>query len=43
MKKDLLFERRQIAHIKNECLILRSIDNPFIVNFKWSFQTKYKL
>lgn len=34
MKKDFLCEKNQIIHVNDECLILRSINNPFIVNFK---------
>ena len=39
LKKSEIIRLKQIDHVKSEKKILESIDHPFIVNLKGTFQT----
>ncbi|XP_044491180.1 serine/threonine-protein kinase AtPK2/AtPK19-like [Mangifera indica] len=43
MRKDKIMENNHAKYMKAERDILTKIDHPFIVQLKYSFQTKYKL
>ncbi|KAI3517509.1 hypothetical protein L1887_16724 [Cichorium endivia] len=43
MRKDRIFEKDQAEYMKAERDILTKVDHPFIVQLKYSFQTKYRL
>lgn len=43
MRKDKIFEQDHAEYMKAERDILTKIDHPFIVQLKYSFQTKYRL
>ncbi|XP_065852537.1 serine/threonine-protein kinase AtPK2/AtPK19-like [Euphorbia lathyris] len=43
MRKDRIVERNHVEYMKAERDILTKIDHPFIVQLKYSFQTKYRL
>ncbi|XVE80727.1 hypothetical protein DITRI_Ditri15bG0003700 [Diplodiscus trichospermus] len=43
MRKDKIMEKNHAEYMKAERDILTKVDNPFIVQLKYSFQTKYRL
>ncbi|XP_013617252.1 PREDICTED: serine/threonine-protein kinase AtPK1/AtPK6-like [Brassica oleracea var. oleracea] len=43
MRKDKIMEKNHAEYMKAERDILTKIDHPFIVQLKYSFQTKYRL
>jgi p70 ribosomal S6 kinase len=43
MRKDKIMEKNHAEYMKAERDILTQIDHPFIVQLRYSFQTKYKL
>ncbi|KAL5540006.1 hypothetical protein UlMin_044977 [Ulmus minor] len=43
MRKDKIMEKNHAEYMKAERDILTKIDHPFIVQLRYSFQTKYKL
>ncbi|KAF2306627.1 hypothetical protein GH714_019897 [Hevea brasiliensis] len=43
MRKDMIMEQNHVEYMKAERDILTKIDHPFIVQLKYSFQTKYRL
>ncbi|GAV91327.1 Pkinase domain-containing protein/Pkinase_C domain-containing protein [Cephalotus follicularis] len=43
MRKDKMMEKNHVEYMKAERDILTKIDHPFIVQLKYSFQTKYRL
>ncbi|XP_010543158.1 PREDICTED: serine/threonine-protein kinase AtPK2/AtPK19-like [Tarenaya hassleriana] len=43
MRKDKIMEKNHAEYMKGERDILTKIDHPFIVQLKYSFQTKYRL
>lgn len=43
MRKDRIFEKDHAEYMKAERDILTKVDHPFIVQLKYSFQTKYRL
>lgn len=43
MRKDKIVEKNHVEYMKAERDILTKIDHPFIVQLKYSFQTKYRL
>ena len=44
LSKHEIIERRQVAHaIGERMILLRSLDNPFLVGLKFSFQTETNL
>ncbi|XVF65963.1 hypothetical protein PTKIN_Ptkin09bG0293000 [Pterospermum kingtungense] len=43
MRKDKIMEKNHAEYMKAERDILAKIDHPFIVQLKYSFQTKYRL
>nr|GEV21517.1 serine/threonine-protein kinase AtPK2/AtPK19-like [Tanacetum cinerariifolium] len=43
MRKDKIFEKDHAEYMKAERDILTKVDHPFIVQLKYSFQTKYRL
>ncbi|WCJ27858.1 protein-serine kinase 1 [Euphorbia peplus] len=43
VRKDRIVEKNHIEYMKAERDILTKIDHPFIVQLKYSFQTKYRL
>ncbi|CAH2054486.1 unnamed protein product [Thlaspi arvense] len=43
MRKDRIMEKNHAEYMKAERDILTKIDHPFIVQLKYSFQTKYRL
>lgn len=43
MRKDKIMERDHAEYMKAERDILTKVDHPFIVQLKYSFQTKYRL
>nr|AUS89398.1 serine-threonine protein kinase 2 [Sesuvium portulacastrum] len=43
MRKDKIMERNHAEYMKAERDILTKIDHPFIVQLRYSFQTKYRL
>ncbi|CAN1134147.1 Serine/threonine-protein kinase AtPK2/AtPK19 [Linum perenne] len=43
MRKDKIVEKNHVEYMKAERDILTKVDHPFIVQLKYSFQTKYRL
>ncbi|KAL5704760.1 non-specific serine/threonine protein kinase [Ranunculus cassubicifolius] len=43
VRKDKILEKNHVEYIKAERDILTKVDHPFIVQLKYSFQTKYRL
>ncbi|KAL3650364.1 Serine/threonine-protein kinase AtPK2/AtPK19 [Castilleja foliolosa] len=43
MRKDMIMEKNHAEYMKAERDILTKIDHPFIVQLRYSFQTKYRL
>ncbi|KAF2306617.1 hypothetical protein GH714_019833 [Hevea brasiliensis] len=43
MRKDKIMEQNHVEYMKAERDILTKIDHPFVVQLKYSFQTKYRL
>uniref|UniRef100_A0A6N2K831 non-specific serine/threonine protein kinase n=1 Tax=Salix viminalis TaxID=40686 RepID=A0A6N2K831_SALVM len=43
MRKDRIVEKNHVEYMRGERDILTKIDHPFIVQLKYSFQTKYRL
>ncbi|KAK9159329.1 hypothetical protein Scep_005903 [Stephania cephalantha] len=43
MRKDRIMEKNHVEYMRAERDILTKIDHPFIVQLKYSFQTKYRL
>ncbi|KAI0527557.1 hypothetical protein KFK09_003161 [Dendrobium nobile] len=43
MRKDKIIEKNHAAYMKAERDILTKVDHPFIVQLRYSFQTKYRL
>ena len=43
LRKDVIFERSQVAHTKSERRILGQINHPFIVSLHYAFQTEGRL
>ncbi|KDP21855.1 hypothetical protein JCGZ_00642 [Jatropha curcas] len=43
MRKDKIVEKNHVEYMKAERDILTQVDHPFIVQLKYSFQTKYRL
>ncbi|KAL4557756.1 hypothetical protein LXL04_035944 [Taraxacum kok-saghyz] len=43
IRKDKILERNQAEYMKAERDILTKIDHPFVVQLRYSFQTKYRL
>ncbi|KAG8650052.1 serine/threonine-protein kinase AtPK2/AtPK19 [Manihot esculenta] len=43
MRKDRIVEKNHVEYMKAERDILTKMDHPFIVQLKYSFQTKYRL
>ncbi|CAN0879536.1 Serine/threonine-protein kinase AtPK2/AtPK19 [Linum grandiflorum] len=43
MRKDKIVENDQVEYMKAEREILSKVDHPFIVQLKYSFQTKYRI
>jgi len=43
LKKAALIKRKEVAHTKSERNVLENIDHPFIIQLRYSFQTKDKL
>ncbi|XP_038723036.1 serine/threonine-protein kinase AtPK2/AtPK19-like isoform X2 [Tripterygium wilfordii] len=43
MRKDKIMEKNHADYMKGERDILTKVDHPFIVQLKYSFQTKYRL
>eukprot|EP01125_Pyxidicula_operculata_P004595 TRINITY_DN1731_c0_g1_i1.p1 TRINITY_DN1731_c0_g1~~TRINITY_DN1731_c0_g1_i1.p1 ORF type:complete len:468 (-),score=132.21 TRINITY_DN1731_c0_g1_i1:79-1482(-) len=43
MRKNNIIAKNQVAHTRDEKLILTQIKHPFVINLKFAFQTKDKL
>lgn len=43
MRKDKIMEKNHAEYMKSERNILTKVDHPFIVQLRYSFQTKYRL
>nr|KJB60168.1 hypothetical protein B456_009G292400 [Gossypium raimondii] len=43
MRKDKIMEQNHAEYMKSERAILGKVDHPFIVQLRYSFQTKYRL
>ncbi|KAJ4793192.1 Protein kinase family protein [Rhynchospora pubera] len=43
MRKDKILEKNHVEYMKAERDILTKVDHPFIVQLRYSFQTKYRL
>lgn len=43
MRKDMILEKNHSEYMKAEREILTKVDHPFIVQLRYSFQTKYRL
>lgn len=43
MRKDKIMEKNHVEYMKAERDILTKVDHPFIVQLRYSFQTRYKL
>lgn len=43
MRKDKIMEKNHAEYMKSERDILTNVDHPFIVQLRYSFQTKYRL
>ncbi|XWS56920.1 hypothetical protein CRYUN_Cryun09bG0127100 [Craigia yunnanensis] len=43
MRKDKIMEKNHAEYMKSEREILTKVDHPFIVQLRYSFQTKYRL
>ncbi|KAE8723642.1 Serine/threonine-protein kinase AtPK2/AtPK19 [Hibiscus syriacus] len=43
MRKDKIMERNHAEYMKSERNILTKVDHPFVVQLRYSFQTKYRL
>lgn len=43
MRKDKIIEKNHAAYMKAERDILTKVDHPFVVQLRYSFQTKYRL
>ncbi|KAE8724294.1 Serine/threonine-protein kinase AtPK1/AtPK6 [Hibiscus syriacus] len=43
MRKDKIMERNHAEYMKSERDILTKVDHPFVVQLRYSFQTKYRL
>lgn len=43
MRKDKIMEKNHVEYMKSERDLLTKIDHPFIVQLRYSFQTKYRL
>ncbi|XP_078445029.1 serine/threonine-protein kinase AtPK2/AtPK19-like [Wolffia australiana] len=43
MRKDKIMEKNHVEYMKAERDILTKVDHPFIVQLRYSFQTKYRL
>ncbi|KAK7321305.1 hypothetical protein VNO77_31810 [Canavalia gladiata] len=43
MRKDKIMQRNQVEYVKSERDILTKVDHSFIVQLRYSFQTKYRL